>query len=335
MNTNTKASLTTLSVIFILLTTILSACFITGLMSGFVALIFGAVVISLEAAKFYMLHTKKSILSWILISAIGCTSVAATYGMLSTSINSYNQHSEQISSSNEAAQKKYQDSLLKYELKLEEYKSALVINKSRQERINYDMNRVDRNKITDQRIADDRKSLIELNEPIRPEAPVLTEQPMQIPVQLAFLAFLIELTGWYLNIACFHRSEKTTQENGNQINVVQPVQSVVQSSEPLVQEVQPTEPQVEPPVENNTFSSFKPVTISYQAVIQTPVVEPQPEAEAPVEVPEDYSIIKELGCTNGDRLFLSRYAKKNNIPWKEFNTPSYFEKAAELLKERK
>ncbi len=205
----------TLSKILILIVCFLSAVFAFGLVGGIIGGVFAIPAIILEAVKFTSVahfetadESKRFILGGI-IAAITSFSIYASHNAIDTALAYKNTELVQ--------------SQMMYNHKLEQYKSDLALYKAdvqyqsdlstqitdTQNSIQEQLQRSDRNKITDERIKEDRKALKELRSEIRtPVAPVEPVKPnlSEIPREVSwFFALLIEASAL---VTCFYSRRK-------------------------------------------------------------------------------------------------------------------------------
>jgi hypothetical protein len=289
----------TLSKILILIVCFLSAVFAFGLVGGIIGGVFAIAAIILEAVKFTSVthfetgdESKRFILGGI-IAAITSFSIYASHNAIDTALAYKNTELVQ--------------SQMMYNHKLEQYKSDLALYKAdvqyqsdlstqitnTQNSIQEQLQRSDRNKITDERIKEDRKALKDLRSEIKtPVAPVEPVKPnlSEIPREVSwFFALLIEASAL---VTCFYSRRKLNHSK----------------TEPVVETVKPKE--VKEPKRSNEKA--------------------KPETN---KQPKFNTVKEALNLTEAQRVKLHRRLKAKGLDWKTFNSDIKNVKAAkEMLK---
>lgn len=289
----------TLSKILILIVCFLSAVFAFGLVGGIIGGVFAIAAIILEAVKFTSVthfetadESKRFILGGI-IAAITSFSIYASHNAIDTALAYKNTELVQ--------------SQMMYNHKLEQYKSDLALYKAdvqyqsdlstqitnTQNSIQEQLQRSDRNKITDERIKEDRKALKDLRSEIKtPVAPVEPVKPnlSEIPREVSwFFALLIEASAL---VTCFYSRRKLNPSK----------------TEPAVETVKPKE--VKEPKRSNEKA--------------------KPETN---KQPKFNTVKEALNLTEAQRVKLHRRLKAKGLDWKTFNSDIKNVKAAkEMLK---
>lgn len=289
----------TLSKILILIVCFLSAVFAFGLVGGIIGGVFAIAAIILEAVKFTSVahfetadESKRFILGGI-IAAITSFSIYASHNAIDTALAYKNTELVQ--------------SQMMYNHKLEQYKSDLALYKAdvqyqsdlstqitnTQNSIQEQLQRSDRNKITDERIKEDRKALKDLRSEIKtPVAPVEPVKPnlSEIPREVSwFFALLIEASAL---VTCFYSRRKLNPSK----------------TEPVVETVKPKE--VKEPKRSNE-----------KAKLETN------------KQPKFSTVKEALNLTEAQRVKLHRRLKAKGLDWKTFNSDIKNVKAAkEMLK---
>lgn len=289
----------TLSKILILIVCFLSAVFAFGLVGGIIGGVFAIAAIILEAVKFTSVahfetadESKRFILGGI-IAAITSFSIYASHNAIDTALAYKNTELVQ--------------SQMMYNHKLEQYKSDLALYKAdvqyqsdlstqitnTQNSIQEQLQRSDRNKITDERIKEDRKALKDLRSEIRtPVAPVEPVKPnlSEIPREVSwFFALLIEASAL---VTCFYSRRKLNPSK----------------TEPVVETVKPKEVK-------------EPKRSTEKAKLETN------------KQPKFNTVKEALNLTEAQRVKLHRRLKAKGLDWKTFNSDIKNVKAAkEMLK---
>ena len=293
----------TLSKILIIIVGFLSAVFAFGLVGGIIGGVFAIAAIILEAVKFTSVahfetadESKRFVLGGI-IAAITSFSIYASHSAIDTALAYKNTELVQ--------------SQMMYNHKLEQYKSDLALYKAdvqyqsdlstqitdTQNSIQEQLQRSDRNKITDERIKEDRKALKELRSEIRtPVAPVEPVKPnlSEIPREVSwFFALLIEASAL---VTCFYSRRKPRPDS---------------KTDPVVETVKP----------KDVKEVKKPKSSTEKA---KPETNKQPK----------FNTVKEaLNLTEAQRVKLHRRLKAKGLDWKTFNSDINNVKAAkEMLK---
>lgn len=289
----------TLSKILILIVCFLSAVFAFGLVGGVIGGVFAIAAIILEAVKFTSVthfetadESKRFILGGI-IAAITSFSIYASHNAIDTALAYKNTELVQ--------------SQMMYNHKLEQYKSDLALYKAdvqyqsdlstqitnTQNSIQEQLQRSDRNKITDERIKEDRKALKDLRSEIKtPVAPVEPVKPnlSEIPREVSwFFALLIEASAL---VTCFYSRRKLSPSK----------------TEPVVETVKPKEVK-------------EPKRSTEKAKLETN------------KQPKFNTVKEALNLTEAQRVKLHRRLKAKGLDWKTFNSDIKNVKAAkEMLK---
>lgn len=276
----------------ILICIFLSSVFAFGLAGGILGAAFAAAAVVLESSKFIAIkeiaETKdqnKQILLGILCASLIGFSSFASYTAINETVKDQNWKYEQ-------AQKTYVQNLNQFKTDELVYKNEITYQNrlvqnilSQENSIKDQENRVDRNKITDQRIQEQRRILDKMKSEIKtPIAPVEPTEPktVKLPTWIAIVfAGLIESTSVIFNF--FGNRRKPEPE--------------------LVPE--PTKPSSEPQCEPTK-------TVK---VVQKSKPEPKPEVEI-----EEFNIKKHLNLNNAQRQKLQRELRKRGIDWTEFNS---------------
>ena len=289
----------TLSKILIIIVGFLSAVFAFGLVGGIIGGVFAIAAIILEAVKFTSVahfetadESKRFILGGI-IAAITSFSIYASHSAIDTALAYKNTELVQ--------------SQMMYNHKLEQYKSDLALYKAdvqyqsdlstqitnTQNSIQEQLQRSDRNKITDERIKEDRKALKDLRSEIKtPVAPVEPVKPnlSEIPREVSwFFALLIEASAL---VTCFYSRRKLNPSK----------------TEPIVETVKPKEVK-------------EPKRSTEKVKLETN------------KQPKFNTVKEALNLTEAQRVKLHRRLKAKGLDWKTFNSDIKNVKAAkEMLK---
>lgn len=176
---------------------LLSVLYVTGIFSGILLWIFGAIVVALESAK-YILYRRSTLTSLILAGSIASMSVYSGYHTLHDGITAFNTQQNVVQTQYENDYRTYQENLSKYQTQKKLYTESLdTLSQS----IVYNTSRTDRNRITDERIQQDTEQYNRLSEKLSSmEVPQEPARPVyrQISERFAYLAWLIEIVGFYL-----------------------------------------------------------------------------------------------------------------------------------------
>lgn len=241
----------TLSKILILIVCFLSAVFAFGLIGGIIGGVFALAAIILEAVKYTSIHqlstaddNKKFVLGSV-IAGITCFSIYASHNAIDTAL--VNKNSELITSSNmyNTQYEQYKTDLALYNIDVQYQKDLSTRIDELQNSIKEQVSRPDRNKITDERISQDRKALKDMKAEIKaPVAPVEPTKPMisEIPREVSwFFAILIEIsamvTCYYANAkSWFSPKNKETKPKVQPKNKVKPTKRVIKSKHKSVRD---------------------------------------------------------------------------------------------------
>lgn len=292
----------TLSKILIIIVGFLSAVFAFGLVGGIIGGVFAIAAIILEAVKFTSVahfetadESKRFVLGGI-IAAITSFSIYASHNAIDTALAYKNTELVQ--------------SQMMYNHKLEQYKSDLALYKAdvqyqsdlstqitnTQNSIQEQLQRSDRNKITDERIKEDRKALKELRSEIRtPVAPVEPVKPnlSEIPREVSwFFALLIEASAL---VTCFYSRRKPRPDS-----------------------------------KTDAVETLKPKEVKEVKKPKSSTEKAKPETN---KQPKFNTVKEALNLTEAQRVKLHRRLKAKGLDWKTFNSDINNVKAAkEMLK---
>lgn len=298
--------------LLILITISLSAAFAFGLAAGFLGLIFMAAAVILECSKYSLLGYIKNSRSWaqIIPAVLLCTSITgastyASYKTLSdtqdaqyiTAVQNYNAHQE-IVQTKQAEHNKQQQSFSQYNKRVDSLLEAIG---NLENSITTQMNRADRNTVTDARIKSDKETLNSLKaeySSLKPETIAVitmaeTEKPTRSGALIPIIfAVLIEFSSLLVNFISRRKEPEPEPETASksEIKLVQTESEIVHAQPVRVQT------KIEP------------------KVAQKPKVEPKV-----AHVEEFISIVRSLSLNNAERVKLGRMLQKEQISWKLYN----------------
>lgn len=318
----------------ILVSIALTAAFASSLVTGVLVAVFIVAAVLLELVKFLMLqhfrkaaatNLNKAAVTGILAASLVCFSGYASYSYLNTfaqkteveyvsAVQKHDYTVRNIRTTQEALQTRT--------LQLTSEISELTSQISEQRK------RPDRNAVTDSRIKADTARLQQLEVEYRtvqekleavPDIPVEPTRPVVSWMLAVVFAFLIEASSVVCN---FYRRDSTDTDPEIERNGTHITNNTTGSTDDT-NTISPV-----PPVQ--TEVKQKPKTKALKAEKATPVVRKEQK-----EYKTKFNIVRELGLTDAERIFLSRYCSKNGLLWKEFNTPDNLELAKKLIKDRK
>lgn len=294
-----------LAQILILIVCTLTSVFAFGLIGGIIGFVFALAAIVLEAVKFTSIHQLHKVEEnfkfplMALIASITGFSMFASHSAIDAALlnHSKNAAQENVLYTQKLEQYKTDYALYKTDVQYQSELSKRV--QELQESIQIQTQRPDRNKITDERIAQDRKALRELKQEITtPVAPIEPIRPktVEIPREVSWIfAVLIEVSALVTSYIGFRKPK---------------------IKEPEVK----TEPKSDETDEHVKSSVQKSKSVHVQ----------KPKAKS---VQKFKSIKEELNLTEAQRIKLYRRLKREGLDWKTFNSnKNNITKAKEFLK---
>lgn len=286
-----------LSYTFIIISVICSCLFAFFVSPLMLAPVFCLAAGALEITKYGLirqiraLNDKTKFAAAALIGLLSCFSGYATYSALDQAIHLNNIQAQNQSQKYEAASRDFAVKQEQFEVQLQEARKQVENKENLESLIRIEETRVDRNAVTDRRIAQMKSELKPVQFPVAPEAP---EAPVTKTVSdsIAFLfAGLIESAALLTNFLV-GRSRK---ETATEVSEAPTVPETIDAPKKVVKVKAVKQPAV------------------HKTVVSKPVSKPS------VSYKKRNDVKNTLELTPSQRVTLATYCKKHSIDWKTFN----------------
>lgn len=290
-----------LSYTFIIISVICSCLFAFFVSPLMLAPVFCLAAGALEITKYGLirqiraLNDKTKFAAAALIGLLSCFSGYATYSALDQAIHLNNVQAQNQSQKYEAASRDFRVKQEQFEVQLQEARKQVENKEHLESLIRIEETRVDRNAVTDRRIAQMKSELKPVQFPVAPEAP---EAPVTKTVSgsIAFLfAGLIESAALLTNFLV-GRSRK---ETAPVVSEATEVPETIDAPKKVVK--------VKPKAVRKTVAS-----------VSKPVTKPVSRTKS-VSYKKRNDVKNTLELTPSQRVTLATYCKKHSIDWKTFN----------------